>query len=77
MFQVYVYGESLKSHLIGIVILDEISLKTECPDKFNHIEVADLYRSQEFEKFLLDSLRTLGKEDLVGFEQVSWDCSTL
>jgi len=68
--QVYVYGESLKSHLIGIVILDEISLKTECPEKFNHIEVADLHRSQEFEKFLLDSLRSLGKEDLVGFEQV-------
>ncbi|KAL5250239.1 hypothetical protein ACHWQZ_G016089 [Mnemiopsis leidyi] len=68
--QVYVYGESLKSHLIGLVILDEVSLKAECPEQFHRIPVKELHQSPEFEKFILESLRSLGKEDLCGFEQV-------
>ena len=64
------YGESLKSHLIGLVILDEVSLKAECPEQFHRIPVKELHQSPEFEKFILESLRSLGKEDLCGFEQV-------
>ena len=68
----YVYGESLKSHLIGLVILDEVSLKEDCPEQFHRIPVKELHQSPEFEKFILESLRSLGKEDLCGFEQVGY-----
>ena len=66
----YVYGESVKSHLIGLVILDEVSLKEDCPEQFHRTPVKELHQSPEFEKFILESLRSLGKEDLCGFEQV-------
>lgn len=67
----FVYGESVRSHLIGLVVLDEVYLKTECPERFQNLPVNELYKSAEFEDFMLQSLRSMGKDqDLFGFEQV-------
>ena len=66
--QVFVYGESIKSTLVAIVILDEESLRVDCPPQFSHL--LHLHTSEEFNNFVLSAMRKLGSTELNSIEQV-------
>ncbi|XP_063688228.1 long-chain-fatty-acid--CoA ligase 1-like [Bolinopsis microptera] len=68
--QVYVYGESIKSSLIAVVVLDEEYLSASHPQEFANIPISELPDSKEFTDFVLDSMLKLGSEELNSLEQV-------
>lgn len=68
--QVYVYGESIKSTLIAIVILENQYVTENKPAQFKDKSVEDLSRDSEFNAFLLEQLGKTVAGDLFGFEQV-------
>jgi len=70
ILQVYVYGESIKSSLIAVVVLDEEYLALSHPQEFANIPISKLPDSKEFSDFVLDSMLKLGSEELNSLEQV-------
>lgn len=70
--QMFVYGESLKSSLVGIVVPDKVALETWA--QANNISgdySQDVCRNAEVKKMLLRELHMLGVQDgLKSFEQV-------
>lgn len=65
----YVYGESIKSSLIALVVLDGEYLSKTCPDPFSYSD--ELHKSADFNDFVLDSMLKLGKDELNSLEQVN------
>ena len=68
--QVYVYGESIKSTLIALVVLDEEYLSTSLPSEFAKTPLSKLPESKEFTAHVLASMLSLGNEELNQLEQV-------
>lgn len=71
--QIFLYGESLKSCVIAIVVPDEIVLSKYWTDQLGNqlTNFADLCRSESVKKLILDDMIKLGKQQgLKSFEQV-------
>lgn len=68
--QVYVYGESIKSTLIALVVLDEEYLAASPPPSFATIPLSQLPASSEFTEFVREAMLRLGQEELNSLEQV-------
>ena len=68
--QVYVYGENIKSTLIALVVLDEEYLSTSLPSEFSNTPLSKLPESKEFTALVLNSMLSLGNEELNHLEQV-------
>ncbi|UYV81718.1 hypothetical protein LAZ67_20002116 [Cordylochernes scorpioides] len=75
--QIFIHGESLKSCLVAIVVPDEHSARAWMGQHSlpSDTPMADLCRSKELKKAILDDLISLGKEArLNSFEQVKDIC---
>lgn len=70
---IYVYGDSLKSYLVGIVNIDAAaSLKLAASKGIEASTVAELATNDQFNKVLLDSLKKCADENgLKGFERLA------
>ena len=69
--QVFVYGNSLKSVLVGIVVPEQSTLFEWAAQKSLPLNMRELCSNAEVNKHILDDLLRLGKQgDLKGFEQV-------
>ncbi|CAO3700874.1 unnamed protein product [Rhizopus stolonifer] len=67
--QAFVYGDSMQSSLVGILIPDKESFAAWTKKNFASVE--NPYESDQVKKDLLKTLNTYGKEnDLKGFEQI-------
>ncbi|EIE87990.1 hypothetical protein G6F46_009930 [Rhizopus delemar] len=67
--QAFVYGDSMQSSLVGIVVPDKDAFFAWAKKKFATVENA--YESEEVKKEFLKELNAYGKEnDLKGFEQI-------
>ena len=71
-FQVFIYGESLRSTLVGIVVPDPETLVTWCSGKGIKGNYEDLLTNVKVNQLLLDDICAVGKEKgLKSFELVS------
>ncbi|KAH9400419.1 hypothetical protein TYRP_001984, partial [Tyrophagus putrescentiae] len=69
--QVFVYGESLKSTLVGIVVPDQVVLEIWCRNNNINGTFSEMCRNKDVKKMLLKELHCLGQRDgLKSFEQV-------
>nr|AOE43315.1 fcsA [Cavenderia deminutiva] len=72
--QVFVYGDSLNSFLVGVVVPDFEVLEKTFPGKYPHIDAKDkkaLVESKELYKEVMDSFDACAKEaNLQGFEKL-------
>ncbi|CAO3700822.1 hypothetical protein CU097_012714 [Rhizopus azygosporus] len=67
--QAFVYGDSMQSSLVGIIVPDKDAFPAWVKEHFPTVE--DPYASDEVKKALLKELTAYGKEnDLKGFEQI-------
>lgn len=64
--QCFVYGESLKSSLVGIIVPDEIVLSKMSPP----LTVAEFVADPNSAGMVLQTIQTLGQKELKSFEQV-------
>ena len=69
--QVFVYGNSLKSSLVGIIVPDEMALSIWCKQNNVPFNMQVLCQSPQLKQMIMASILKLGKENnLNGFEQV-------
>ncbi|KYQ88402.1 fatty acyl-CoA synthetase [Tieghemostelium lacteum] len=72
--QVFVYGDSLNSFLVGVIVPDFEVLEKVFPSKYPHINVKnqkELVQSTELYKEIMDSLEVCAREaTLLGFEKL-------
>ncbi|KAG1441195.1 hypothetical protein G6F56_011593 [Rhizopus delemar] len=67
--QAYIYGDSMQSSLVGVVVPDKDSFRHWA--KTNHPSVEDPYESEQVKKDFLKTVTAYGKQnDLKGFEQI-------
>lgn len=66
--QFYVYGEPFKATLIGVVILDNLHITTEM-SAYKGRPIEELIADPEFNATVLEDMNTLGKRELMSFEQ--------
>ena len=71
--QVFVYGNSLKSNLIGVVVPEEIILFEWAKENNLELDMNQLCQNTEFKKIILKDITNQGKiGGLKGFEQVKF-----
>ena len=70
--QLFVYGDSLESFLIGIIVLDEDYVKKWSLQTGNHVQISIPYESSnDLKQIVLDDMTHEGKRrDLMPYEQV-------
>ncbi|KAG0165207.1 hypothetical protein DFQ28_001503 [Apophysomyces sp. BC1034] len=69
--QAFVYGDSMQSSLVGVIVPDKDAFVAWGRSQFSSLEPSELYTSTEVKKELLKKLTNFGKEsDLKGFEQI-------
>ena len=64
--QCFVYGESLKSSLVGIVIPDPVEVEKQFPG----VSMSSFVRDKSNAGYVLQIIQTLGQKELRSFEQV-------
>ena len=69
--QVFVYGDSMKSFLVAVVVPDEDAMKEFCKKNERQFNMEALCADKEIEKMILTDMTAVGKQEkLRGFEFV-------
>ncbi|KAF7728420.1 Long chain acyl-CoA synthetase 7 peroxisomal [Apophysomyces ossiformis] len=69
--QAFVYGDSMQSSLVGVIVPDKDAFVAWGRSQFASLETSELYTSPDVKKEILKKLNNFGKEsDLKGFEQI-------
>jgi long-subunit acyl-CoA synthetase (AMP-forming) len=59
--QVFIYGDSNESHLVGVVIPDEVNVKKKIPEK-NSMKLEELATDPQVKELILKDMERVGKE---------------
>lgn len=70
--QIFIYGNSLKSSLVGIIVPEEAALRVWCSKVNIPFDMKQLCKSPQLKAYILKSITDLGKASgLHGFEQAA------
>jgi len=65
--QCFIYGNSLKATLVGVVVPDELAVKAKYG---NNTSLKDMCQNPDFYALIMEELKRIGSPMLKGFEQV-------